>query len=46
MVVNESRWSQRVSQVQAPQGEAVLLGIATESWGGDRYGMLQIPVME
>jgi len=35
-----------MSQVQAHQAEAVLLSIATESWDGDRDGMLQIPVME
>lgn len=34
-----------MSQVQAHQGKAVLLGIATESWDDDRYGMLQIPMM-
>lgn len=35
-----------MSQVQAHPGEAGLLGIATESWGEDRCGLLQIPMME
>lgn len=36
-----------MSQVQAQQGEeALLLGVATEIWDGDRYGMLLIPLME